>query len=137
MEIPSTMKEQVQSVRDLDISYRVLHPGAIITDVSDKYNIKIPFSSIINKYRDFFNAIIIDMELSEEDQLFYMYKPKALSEYLYKTPEFWGEILALNSCYSVIDFKPKVAKVYDPDRFKRYLNEIIVIEERLGNIDYN
>ena len=36
-------------------------------------NIKIPFSSIINKYRDFFNAIIIDMELSEEDQLFYMY----------------------------------------------------------------
>lgn len=137
MEIPSTMEEQVKTVRDMDISYRVLHPGAIIHIDEKNYNINVPFSSIINKYKDFLNGIIIDLPLSEDEQEFYQYKPKALSEYLYNTPEFWSELLELNNSYSVIEFKPKVAKVYDPDRLKRYLNEIIVIEERLGNIDYN
>ena len=45
MDIPSTMTKQVSEAEKLEISYRVLHPQAIIQDKDSSRNIQIPYSS--------------------------------------------------------------------------------------------
>lgn len=136
MEIPSTLPEQVSLIKDLEISYRTLHPSVYLHDKDSNRTIRIPFSSIINKYKDYLSGIIMEIELNEDEQAQYLYKPKLLSEDLYDTTELWDTILILNDCQSVINFKPKLVKVYDPTELKTLLNEIMLIEENIGNITF-
>ena len=136
MQIPSTMPEQVSLAKDLEISYRTLHPTVLLHDHDSNRTIRIPFSSIVNKYKDFLSNIIMSISLNDEEQEMYMYKPKLLSEDLYGTTELWDTILILNDCPSVIDFKPKVINIYDPTELKVILNEIMLIEEEIGNINF-
>jgi hypothetical protein len=135
--IPATMGEQIEEAESLEISYRVLHPAAYLHDKESDTTIRVPFSSIINKYKDYLSNIIIEKELSAADQKKYQYSPKALSDKIYGTTELWDTLLVLNGCESIIDFKPTdFVKIYDPARLKSYLNEVMIIEERLGNISY-
>ena len=129
MRIPSTMTEQVADAEDLDISYRVLHPAAIIIDEFSGRNIRVPFSSLTSKYRNFLSEIVVEVELDELERQDYLFKPKSLSNYLYGTTEFWNDLLILNNMYSIKDFIVDKVKVYDPNRFKEYLNEILILEE--------
>lgn len=131
--IPATMPEQVEDAKALDISYRTLHPAAVIVDGHTGRSIQFPFSSLINKYKDFLHEIIIEFELSLEEQEIYMFNPKMLSEDLYGTTELWDVLLILNNMTSVIEFKPTKVKVYDHNRFKRYINEIMILEESIEN----
>lgn len=131
--IPATMPEQVEDAKALDISYRTLHPSAIIVDGQSGRNIQFPFSSLINKYKDFLHDIIIEFELSPEEQEIYMFNPKMLSEDLYGTTELWDTLLILNNVTSVTEFKPVKVKIYDHNRFKRYINEIMILEESVEN----
>ena len=133
MSIPSTITEQVYEAKSLDISYRTLHPAAVILDEQTGRNIQIPFSSLINKYKDFLHEIIIEIPLSEKEKEIYMFKPKMLSEDLYGTTELWDTILILNNVVSVSEFKPDVVKVYDHNRLKKYINEILILEELVEN----
>ena len=136
MEIPSTMPEQVSLAKELEISYRTLHPSVIMYDKDSDRRIRFPFSSIVNKYKDYLSNIIIEIELNAEEQAMYLYKPKLLSEDLYGTTELWDTILILNDCQSVIDFKPRFVNIYDPENLKELLNEIMLIEESIGNISF-
>lgn len=129
MNIPATIDEQISDIEDLDLSYRVLHPAAIIKDSYTKRNIRVPFSSLTSKYKDFLSTIIVDVELDAVEQETYLFKPKVLSNYLYGTTEFWNDLLILNNAYSTTEFKPTTVKVYDPNKFKTYLNEILIQEE--------
>lgn len=134
--IPATMPEQIENIKTLEISYRVLHPTI---DMKDKvYNKKItfPFSSIISKYKDHLSNIIVNTKLTEKEQETYMFKPKRLSEDLYGTTELWDTILLLNDCAFTSEFKPKILRVYDPARFKTFINEIMLLEAEQGNINY-
>lgn len=136
VQIPATITEQIEQAKEYEISYRVLHPSATLHDNDSNRDIIFPFSSILNKYKDFLFKIIIEMNLSEEDILKYEYKPKLLSEELYGTTELWDTILILNGFVSVSEFKPKKIKVYDPNRFKSFINEIMFLEESLGTISF-
>ena len=128
MQIPSTMPEQVSLAKELEISYRTLHPTAVLYNTESDTSIRIPFSSITNKYKDFLSTVVVSIALTPEEQEQYMFKPKALSVVLYDTTEFWNDLLILNNALSVIDFKPKMVKIYDPKRLKKVLNEIIMLE---------
>lgn len=128
MKIPATIPEQIDLIRELEISYKTLHPTAILCDNQSGRNIRIPFSSVTNKYKDFLASSIIEIELDEELQNRYCYKPKMVSYDLYKTPELWNDVLILNGAISTYDFTPVSLKVYDPSLLKDILNEIIVLE---------
>ena len=132
LNIPSTVTEQIENAENLELSYRTLH-GYALLDYKDvnKTKIEFPFKSLTNKYKDFLSTIIIQIPLTEEEQEKYKFKPKMVSEELYGTTEFWDQILILNNAFSIIDFKPKVLKVYDPERLKLYLNEIMILEENI------
>lgn len=134
--IPATITDQVKEAQGLEISYRALHPDAILNNVESNHSIRIPFSSIVNEYKDLLSNIIITQDLTPEQQIQYQYQPKRFSEDTYGSTEFWDTLLILNNCKSIIDFKPKMVKLYDPDKLKTYLNEIMIIEDDLGNITY-
>ena len=129
MKIPATIPEQIDLLKDLEISYRTLHPSALLYDKQSDRTINIPFYSITNKYKNFLSNIIIEIELDKERHDKYMYKPKLVSNDFYSTTELWNDVLILNRCISVFDFKPDVLKLYDPGRLKDILNEIIVLED--------
>lgn len=135
--IPSTVPEQIEYGKSLEISYRALHHDAYLYDKQSDRTIRIPFMSIISKYRDFLDEIMTDQELTLDQQRIYKWNPKGLSEDIYGTTEFWYILLILNNYKSIIEFQPKQwIRIYDPDRFKKYLNEIMILEDDLGLITY-
>ena len=71
-------------------------------------------------------------ELTEEEQERYKYSPKKLSYDLYGTTELWADLLKLNKCASVAEFEPSFVRVYDPNTFKKYLNEIMIFDESVN-----
>ena len=129
MVIPATMTEQVSNAEDLEISYRVLHPSAILRDQDSGRNIEFSFSSLSNKYKDFLDKIVIQIELDDINMNKYRYKPKMVSNDLYGTTELWNDILILNQCFRTCDFQPKLLKVYDPQKLKALINEILLLED--------
>lgn len=133
MIVPATVPEQVSLAKDMEISYRTLHPSLVISNVKDDDVIRVPYSSIINKYKDFLSTIVVEIKLDDAMREKYMYKPKMVSNELYGTTELWSEILILNNAYSVIEFTPRVLKCYDPNRFKSFINEIILLEDVLDD----
>ena len=133
MIVPATVPEQVSLAKDMEISYRTLHPALVISNVKDDDVIRVPYSSIINKYKDFLSTIVVEIKLDDAMREKYMYKPKMVSNELYGTTELWSEILILNNAYSVIEFTPRVLKCYDPNRFKSFINEIILLEDVLDD----
>lgn len=133
MIVPATVPEQVSLAKDMEISYRTLHPSLVISNVKNDDVIRVPYSSIINKYKDFLSTIVVEIKLDDAMREKYMYKPKMVSNELYGTTELWSEILILNNAYSVIEFTPRVLKCYDPNRFKSFINEIILLEDVLDD----
>ena len=130
MNIPASMNEQIENAKSLEISYRTLHEQAILKDEISGRNIQIPFSSFTNKYKDFLNTIIVDVSLTDEERAKYRYKPKMVSYDLYNTTEFWNDLLIINNFFSLAEFQPgETMKVYDPNKLKDYINEIMIIEK--------
>lgn len=129
MSIPVTMTEQINNAEKWEISYRTLHPSAILKDEFSSRNIEIPFSSLTNKYRHFLSKIVRTTTLDDKLQARYKQRPKLVSYDLYGTTELWNDILILNNCFSTIEFNPVTIKAYNPDKLKEYLNEILILEK--------
>lgn len=130
MNIPASMNEQIENAKALEISYRTLHEQAILKDKISGRNIQIPFASFTDKYKDFLNTIIVDVSLTDEERAKYRYKPKMVSYDLYNTTEFWNDLLIINNFFSLSEFQPgETLKVYDPNKLKDYINEIMIIEK--------
>lgn len=127
--IPVNLKEQITEIEKRDITYRTLHIPAVMKNKMTGEVIEIPFSSLLRKYKDFLSTIIVTADLNEELETKYRYKPKMLSKDLYGTTELWDELLCINGCASVIEFIPKkVVRVYDTNRIKSFINEILILE---------
>ena len=129
MSIPVTMTEQINNAEKWEISYRTLHPSAILKDEFSSRNIEIPFSSLTNKYRHFLSKIVRTTTLDDKLQARYKQRPKLVSYDLYGTTELWNDILILNNCFSTIEFNPVTIKAYNPDKLKEYINEILILEK--------
>lgn len=129
MSIPVTITEQINDAEKWEISYRTLHPSAILKDEFSSRNIEIPFSSLTNKYRHFLSKIVRTTTLDEKLQARYKQRPKLVSYDLYGTTELWNDILILNNCFSTIEFNPVTIKAYNPDKLKEYINEILILEK--------
>jgi hypothetical protein len=129
--IPANMEEQIDQIKKLEISYRKLHDTAIIQNKdSTAGNIEIPFQSILAKYKNFLNTIVITVDFDDDLSRRYLYNPKLMSYEFYGTVEFWAELLRLNHCSSTVMFKPKDGvKFYDINRLKTFINEIMILEK--------
>lgn len=128
-DIPSTLREQVDDIEEREISYRTLHPSYRLTNLQDQSVIELPYRSITNRFKTYLLACLVRFQLTEEEQEDYRFQPKKLSQDLYGTTELWADLLKLNNAVSVTDFKPDYVTVYDPHKFKEYLNEIMMMDE--------
>ena len=128
MSIPVSLSEQIRESEKLEISYRSLHPSYTIYNEQTDETIELPFSSITNKYRTYLLACVEQFQLSEPEKEKYRYSPKKLSYDLYGTTELWADLLKLNGCVSITEFEPDFIRVYDPNTFKEYLNEIMIAD---------
>jgi hypothetical protein len=115
----------------MEIKYSVLHPTIDIINLQTNTTIIVPFSSLTNKYRVFLSDIIIEKELTYEEKDRYWFKPKTFSQDMYETTQLWDTLLILNEYTSVTQFKPDIIKYYDPEEFKDYLNEIMILEHAI------
>lgn len=129
MSTPSTITEQIENVQSLEISYRTLHVNTTLADEETSRIIEIPYRSLIDKYHDFFDNILVVITLPEELQMLYKFNPKRVSFDLYGTTELWAEILTLNGCISILDFKPVDLFVYNTEQFKPLINEMMILEK--------
>lgn len=132
--IPVTIDDQIKEIKQRDLSYRMLHQGAVIYNEETDTFIEVPFSSITAKYRDFLSQNLVYVTLAPEDCAAYRFRPKTFSYDVYGTTEFWNDILILNNCTSIRDFQPTPDKeviYYDPDYMKEIINEVMIIENML------
>jgi hypothetical protein len=67
-------------------------------------------SSVVEDYMDYIKENLIEMDLPEELQ----FRPEALSESLYGTPDLFYLLMLINGIYSVTDFNMKKVKVLNP-----------------------
>lgn len=125
----STIEELVNSVNNMEVSYRNLHTYAHIRNKDDV--IKIPYKSVIKEYLPFLQSSVVTLEMGDVEASKYRFKPKRLSYDLYGTTELWSALLELNDMASIIDFDTNIIKVFNPKEFKTLLNEIMILEEIL------
>ena len=121
-----TIQELIDSVNDLEVSYRNLHTNIYIKNKGEI--IKIPYKSIIKEYLPFFQSTVVELKLSHAEVIIYRFKPKKLSYDLYGTTELWSALLELNNIYSIIDFDFEKVKVFEPKEFIQLLNEVMILE---------
>lgn len=125
----ATIQELIDSVNDMEISYRNLHTNVYIKNKDDV--IKIPYKSIIREYLPYLQSSVVELKLSPEEVSKYRFKPKKLSYDLYGTTELWSALLELNRLYSIIEFNKEVYKVFEPKEFMTLLNEVLILEDVL------
>lgn len=124
----STIQELIDSVKDMEISYRNLHTNVYLRN--DGTVIKIPYKSITREYLNYFKPAVVEAELTDAEIAMYKFKPKKLSYDLYGTTELWSVLLELNNLYSIIDFNLETRiKVFEPKTFLKLLNEVMILEE--------
>lgn len=125
----ATIQELIDSVNDMEISYRNLHTNVYIKNKDDV--IKIPYKSIIREYLPYLQSSVVELKLSPGEVSKYRFKPKKLSYDLYGTTELWSALLELNQLYSIIEFNKEVYKVFEPKEFMTLLNEVLILEDVL------
>lgn len=130
MAIYSTLQDQIDAIKDSEIAYRTLHKNAVVRDENSGINIRVPFKSLIHDYKDYLESIVLTVPMDEESEKMYRFNPKRFSYDTYNTTELWAEIMDLNNCTSICEFKPtSFIKVYNPDKLKTLINEILIIGE--------
>jgi hypothetical protein len=138
MVVSTNIEDQIDLIEGLDISYRTLHETLKIYDKQTDREIIVPFRSITNDYKDFFENVLVSLTFEDYEKSMYRFNPKRLSDDLYGTTEFWNDILILNKCPSVIDFDlPNMHGdiiVYDPYYFKAILNDVIIMDQSITEV---
>lgn len=128
MALSITMQDLIEKAKLMEVSYRNLHNYVIIRDKVTEERIRAPFTSIINKYRDFLSDITYEVTLTDVEYMKYRYAPKTLSQDLYGTTEYWFIIMELNNCITVANFNSKTLKIYEPEGLNAIINEIMILE---------
>lgn len=129
--IPSTVSELIAWGKSQEISYRNLHRDAYVVNKDTSETIRIPLTDIISEYKYFLQPYIIEFTMHDEELQLYQFNPKALSNKLYGTTEYWAVLLMINNCISKIDFSSHKIKVLDPKRVRGFVNEVLILEKIL------
>ena len=129
MSVVITIEDQIEDGLTREVSNRKLNGNAIIHFSNSDEDIRIPMNSIISKYRDYFEKYVLEVPLTEEEEREYAYSPKKFSQFMYKTTEYWGILLHINDCHSILDFKPTgTIKYVNPRYIDMLLEEIMILE---------
>lgn len=108
---------------------------SMLADIHDKASgntIRVPYSSLVNKYRDFLSSAVDLIALTDGELRKYRFSPKRLSSKLYGTTELWSDLLRLNGMISLLEFDRPIIKIYNPSKINDLLNEILIMEGKIS-----
>ena len=125
------ISKSIEDSRDADFMASNLYFTAAIRDKSSGDVIRVPYSSLTQKYSDILSQYVRIVGYTEAQVKKYQYKPKLLSQDVYGTTELWSSLLQLNGMISVLEFNKPYLKVYDPNIILDVLNELLIIEGRV------
>ena len=125
------INKSIEDSRDADFKASNLYFTAAIEDKASGDVIRVPYSSITQKYADILSQYVRIVGYTESQFKKYQYKPKLLSQDIYGTTELWASLLQLNGMVSVLEFNRPYLKVYDPNVILDVLNELLIIEGRV------
>ena len=126
------IEELIEDAQNAEISMKNIEILANIHDVATGETIRVPYWDVVSKYKDVLESYIVELTMGDNEVYKYKYKPKMLSQSLYKTTELWSVILSLNNMISVVEFTPPpIIKVYEPKGFLVALNEILIAENKI------
>jgi hypothetical protein len=128
MIIPLTVDDDISYGSQSSHEHRDINEVLYLTSKSG-ITIAEPLNPLTSKYKDFLEAYIVTMDLTEEQQYQYRYSPKKLSLDIYGTTGYWSMILFLNECHSIIDFAPTSVKYVDPNYIDTLFDEIHILED--------
>lgn len=130
MYIPDSLDDLISYKDELPVTRRKLNNSVLIHDVKSDSTIKIPYNSIINKYREAFDPYIVRIELTEEEQRKYRFNPRRMSNDLYNTVEYWEILLYINEMSSCIEFDKQYVNVVYPNNIRDIINDILIIQSK-------
>lgn len=123
----NTITELVDYSKSIAISHSKMHIKSKISDSSGN-NIIMNYESLLNKYRDYLQKIIITRTLTDIEYAKYKFQPKLMSFELYGTTELWSSILSINNLTSASEFTLQKVKLFTYDIFD-VINEILILED--------
>lgn len=123
----NTISDIIEAGNKLEMSHSKLHFKSKYT-TPENNDVIINYSSIIDKYNDFVQKIVTEIELSELEYLKYRFQPKRFCMDYYGTTELWSSLLRINNMTSAVQFTKTKIKAFTQDIFD-VLNEIMIMEE--------
>lgn len=115
----TTIEEFIESGSAVTISYFNL---SFIEQLQNGTWISI--KNIVNDYMNELTNASVSVELSEQEQFKYFYKPKLLCYDIYGNPELYFLILLLNDMADVKEFTKPVIKMIKKDHMNNILSSI-------------
>lgn len=113
--IDSYINDGQQAVLSLKNFYQTILVG---NKDNPNHVFRIPMNDFFIAHRKELNDII---EIYSVPQTMF-YKPKTVSNELYKTPELWLSLLRLNDMRNVTEFHMPLIKVYNPSQLTELIN---------------
>lgn len=126
------MLESITDSKEAELCAKNLSMLATVYDKASGETIRIPYSSLMNKYRDFLSSSVVLTALTDGEMRTYQYSPKRLSNKLYGTTELWSDLLRLNGMISLLEFNRPIIKIYKPNEINDLLNEILIMEGKIS-----
>lgn len=84
--------------------------------------------SIFDKYFSYFEAFIVEYEMTDEEEIKYAFQPKKFCYDKFENIELWSLLLRINNMTSSLQFDRKKIKTFDP-RIEDLIAEIMILEE--------
>lgn len=123
----STIDGVAKAGQELELSHGKMHFQSAFTDPS-KNKIIINYSSILDKYYDYLQKIIVTITFTDEEYLKYRFQPKRFCMDHYDTTELWSSILRINNMTSASQFVNQTIKAFTQDIFE-VINEIMILDQ--------
>jgi hypothetical protein len=122
----NTIENLISYGKQLDISHDKLHLKTSIT--TDENIIIINFDLLLDKYMDYIENNIIEIELTDKEYEKYKFQPKLFCYERYGTIELWSSILRINNLTSLTEFNLKKLRIFN-DKIFNIINEILTLEK--------
>jgi hypothetical protein len=123
----ANMDSLITAGKSLDISHANMHSKASYK-TKDGVTVVMNYSSVIDKYYDYLQKIIVDYEMTDEEYMNYRFQPKRMCMELYGTTEIWSSLLRINNMGSASQFTKQTIKAFTEDIIE-VINEIMILEE--------
>ena len=119
-----TIREFIEAGQDIVVSYDNT------SFIETLYNIKFPVHNVFRDYIEDIKDFAVDLELDDNEEYKYRYKPKLFCQEIYGNTEVYFIIMMLNGIADVKEFSGHKFKVFEKSIMSRIIDSIYNAEKK-------